>query len=300
MMMTKLLAAAAATLAVSLAACSSSNPYVAHRESLARAEASLGEGRLQGATSELEGLIGATSGDHRKFAVQRFYAAYLLSRAHLAGSMGRPWYRDPQASRSAGIGLGSGTSGEASETAHLVASMLYSSYGVDWAGGAASGNRVVDGEPLLPDSLAALEVERAKAGLELGQLAVYSRLGFDDRVSGILDSSPMLHALDGCEAVLDRAEAQAELRPWVYLTLHRYLATRDELAAFPFAMRAIDAGEGSLPGGVVPALSTWITRDAGYVWKCPECNAPLVPELGSCQIDQTSAYEFYAERRAGG
>ena len=301
--------AAALALALLAGACAGANPYVAHREELARAGAGIDSGELSKADGELRGLLSETSGQQDKFVLQRYYAALLLTRAHLRAALGTPWYADPAPPRGVGIGGGAGSAAPGvaapARVAHLVTAMLYASYGKDWAPQAASASRSAKGAPVLPEGLDAVGADNAQLDLDLDALAIYSRLGFRDKVEHVLEDSPALHELDGFEQVLDRSGVLPELRPWLYWTLFDYQRTRDELAAYPFGIRALESsrsGPGALPAEMQTAVSSWITSGSKYVWKCPMCDMPVVPELQGCQIDHTPHLKFYAELKpaAGG
>jgi hypothetical protein len=127
-------------------------------------------------------------------------------------------------------------------------------------------------------------------------------LGFGTTVERTLDASPPLLEPESCESLLESARLAPALRPWVYLAVFEYLRGRDQPAAFPFAVRTLETASaaGGSPGAArTDPIAVWLSSGSDYVFKCPQCNQPIVPALTACQNDHTPHLQFYAERRSG-
>ncbi len=287
---------AASVVVVACAACSGPNKYLEYQKRLSADVEKVQAGQLATAGRDLEALIASTAADADTLKVQRYYAAYLLTEAHVRASLGSPFIKDAQRVASGGIGGMSDDDG--SEISHVVATMLWANYAKELAAKAKNGALRQDGVELLPESLRDLSPQAAESALDVAMLVVYARLGFEDRVAKTLDASAALYKLEACEKLLDDARVQRGLRPWVYQTLFAYLRTRDEPAAYKFGVRlleTVEASGGTLSKQASDDVVKWIRSDAKFAFRCPGCNQPIVPELRACQNDQTPHLSFYAE-----
>lgn len=288
--------ATALALLGTLAACKGPNPFAENEKRLRADLEKLDSGQLASASGDLESLLASTAGDADELKVQRYYAAYLLTQAHVRASLGAAFIKD--AARSSSTGIGGSTSASGAEIAHIVATMMWANEGKELAAKAKGGALREDGVELLPPGLRELSPQLAESGLDVAMLVVYARLGFEDRVSKTLDASTALYKLENCEKLLDEARVEAGLRPWVYRTLFEYLRTRDEPGAYKFGVRLLetaDASGGTLDKHATDAVIEWIRNGSHFVFRCGSCKQPVVPELRACQNDQTPHLSFYAE-----
>ena len=289
--------------ALAVAACSSPNPFIAYREQLADSFGKVDAAQYGAASRQLETVLAETNDEAKKFAVQRYYALYLLTQAHMRASIKDAFLKEPAPSGArSGIGAASdGDSKQPSTTGHLVAAMMYASLAKDIFPAAHGGSLVEDGEEVLPHELSGFDVETASINLDLCMLVVQAQLGFGANVERTLDNSNELHTDAGAKRLLDRTHFDTSLRPWIYFTLFDYLKTRNEPSAYRFGVLAMESA-GDANGTLGPkrnaAIIRWIKEGSNYVFKCPQCNSAAVPEMHACPTDQTPLIDFFAAERA--
>jgi hypothetical protein len=294
--------AAAIVFALASSACSSTNPFVAHRAQLADASQKIGASQHGAAARELETLLAETGPDAKKFAAQRYYAYYLLTQAHMRASVSDAFLKEaaPSVARS---GIGSATGGDGkqpSTVGHLVAGELYASLAKDAFPSARGAALVEQGEEVLPKELANTDFDTAQTNLALCELVVQAELGFQSNVERTLDNSNEMWTDAGAIRLLDRTQFDKSLRPWIYFTLFDYLKTRNEPAAYRFGVLAMEHAkdaQGALGSKRLAGIVTWIKSGSRYVFKCPQCNSDAVPEMHACPTDQTPLIDFFASEK---
>jgi hypothetical protein len=144
-------------------------------------------------------------------------------------------------------------------------------------------------------------VADAARGLDLLRVALLARLGFDERVAWVLDQLPGTGTLVDLAERVDRSGLHERLRPGVWLALFGDRARRDPTQAFPFAAAALassDLSPGSAAAADVLAVEAWIEHEAPFVYCCPECAQPAIPQLRACPNDQTRLDRFVPSPRS--
>ena len=184
-----------------------------------------------------------------------------------------------------------------------LASAQDAGHALDWApeGRDGTGGSGVREEALrrqLPDALAELGVEDARLGLHMGLLVVYSRLGFENRISDILGQNEDMLELGSCTELMDRARLPAEERPWITYLVYRHLESSDPPAAYRFAARTLFPGDASgIDADLRASIEEWITGGSEYSFSCPSCGSPANPTVQYCiQDNRTDLVDFVASR----
>ena len=282
--------------ASTLVGCSSPNAFQANKAVLAAAETDISEGRIEQASGRLETLLTETSAEANTYAVQRFYAAYLLTRAHGEASFRNAFLTEARAGGSFNLsGGGSSGSQAASPVGHLVAVTWWASFGRKWFAAASRASLDQGGESLLPANLADLSPENAHAHLLLSFLAVYSRLNFQDRTVAMLNDLRELSDLDRCNALLAEARVPQQMHPWIYRAIYRYLKKSDEPAAYRFGVMARRTAKfttdtlGYFDKPMQAEIADWIAGQSRFTYRCPRGDTDFEPDLERCDehgIDQ--------------
>ncbi|HVS19274.1 MAG TPA: hypothetical protein VMT18_11785, partial [Planctomycetota bacterium] len=138
--------------------------------------------------------------------------------------------------------------------------------------------------------------DEAALGLDLVELALEALLGFDQRVSRMVEANADLTRPGGAERLAQAARLDPRLAARLDLALWEHWVQRDEARAFDLAVRALaagDAGDGILGEREVAALEAWIRADGRF--RCPACRQAAVPELRACPNDQTPLARFRRE-----
>jgi len=277
--------------------CASTDLVAANRAQLAQAQEKLQAGEYEPAARQMEQLLSATGSSESQYALQRFFAAYLLSRAHLEAAFGTPFLSGPP-NDDPGFGAGGGADTGA-QLANVVASTYYAGYGRQWHGAASKARS----EKALPPELETYGLENALLHLNLVLLTSYTRLKFQDRIEIILDSMTGLRKLETCEEAMAKAQIGEKLRPWIYRGIFDYLKRHDEIAAYKFAIRALDLNRQhpDETGALTAGLATWITEKSRYAFKCPTCGDQAVdPTLPACPVCRLPNIEFEPEEKVAG
>jgi len=272
-----------------LAGCSSVNPYLEKRQVLELAVSGLEAGNYADTVRTLEQLLADTSEESRDYALQRFFAAYLLTQAHQRANTQAPFLQEPADDGAQHFSLNSTGGGmRPSRIGHLMAVTYHSSFGRSWYDQASGSPFEKEGEKLLPRSLEAYGVKQALAYQNLCYLAVHSELNFQDRVEEILFSMEELTDLSHCEALMKAVQLDPAIRPWVYLAVFEHQRTRDEPNAYRFALRARETGKGHEAFGTELSASIvrWITEESTYRFVSP-ANQPFDPALEGCTVTGT-------------
>lgn len=284
-----------------LASCASQMMYDTNRTRLERAGAQVNEGENAEAAKQLEKLLVETGPAANDYVLQRFFASYLLARAHLEASFEAPFLEGAKQEES-GFRLGEGGGGAGSSLANLVASTYYAGYGREWYRAASGAKPVVDGDKLLPAELEALGTRNAMIHLNLVLLTAYAKLNFQDRIEYILGEMVELREMEKCDQILADCGAGAPMHPWVYRGVFDYLQKRDETAAYKFAIRVLDLArqDPAHDPALVTGLAQWVTEGSKYVFKCPTCSQAVDPALPTCTVCRRANIEFEPEERMAG
>jgi len=230
------------------ASCAGPNLYRENREALAAANKLLLAGQLDPARAALESCLVRTRATPDAFVLQRYFAAYLLSRAALESSLhaGKGWL-EAQA----------GTT-------------YYMNFALDWHAAAAAAAPAVDGEPLLPPDLAGFGIERAQTYRDLAGLIVCGRLRFLGEIAMIVGQQPGLAAVAAAERLADDVGLDAALRPWLMWSLFEFHKARDEKLAYTFGIRARELGRqepATFPAEQSQQIVDWILNGSKFVFR---------------------------------
>ncbi|MFT4539808.1 MAG: hypothetical protein ACI841_003172 [Planctomycetota bacterium] len=244
-------------------ACSSPSLYGGYREKLAAADGNLRSGKHADAAKSLEAFLADTYETRDTYHLQRFFASYLLTLAHEASSFEGSFIMEPRAGGGGSFSMDSGEEGakRPSKIGHAVAVTFYGAYARDGAQSARSKPTEIEGEALLPEDLLDLGVEDAFSHMNLSLLAVYSRLGFEERIPDIVRGMSDLQDDETCEALLERLSVNAAVRPWIYSGIFDYLKAVDERMAYKFGIRTREAAEqskGTMGRDVTEDIADWI------------------------------------------
>jgi len=291
------------------AACQSVEPSVVRGE-LERAHGLYAEGDYEGAADKIDEILAATSGEPDQFAVQRFYAAFLATQAHLAAAcLDEPFLTERSYQ---------GGSPKPSRIAHAMAELLHASNGLAWWESDPAAMSMEDLGGLVPPGLAAEGFEAARTNLHLAMLAAYAALRFDDqartvleapelaaieeRVEQQLSSGTRAEAADVWAEEMKRVSLPESVHPWVYLALFR--ADDDPRLAFVYGMSALVEGRG--PGGLdeltQAEIVDWIDHGTEYEFQCRECGQVIRPRNGETCLTDNEPYltADYEKRRPKG
>ena len=268
-------------------ACASSNPFLENRMVLEQVVFQQDACEYEQAVRALEKMLADTQDEAGDFALQRFFAAYLLTRLHETASSEAPFLQEP-AGEQFSLRSSRGPDDRPSRIGHLMAIAYHSSFGRSWYGSAKNAPSVVDGERLLPSELDGFGARNALAYLNLCFLAVHSELNFQDRIEEILYGSSELTDLDGCEALMDAVELQPAIRPWVYRAVFEQQKRRNEPNAYRFGIRARETGKDVEAFGeeLRVEIVDWITNESSYRFVSP-ANQPFDPALEGCTVTGT-------------
>jgi hypothetical protein len=296
--------AAALALGATFACASPRNFFAEYEKSLDTTYKTLEAGDPEGAARQAQDLLAATGGDAETFRVQRFYAVWLLTQAHVRASLGKPFIPEPPPPPSA-LSLGSSNARtERAETSHVVATMLYAFYGAE-AHPKVRGASMKEGDTeLLPPALRALSPDVLSDNLDLCRLVVYARLGFTEDIHGVLSRSPEMQTLEKANARMDYAHLDPGMRPWVHYTLFDFLKSRDEAEAFRFGVSAWNHAantQGTLSEHELDTVARWLPKTSTYVFKCKQCKLQADPQMlriGHCRNDQTPLLDFFPDRKS--
>lgn len=287
---------------LALSACSTERIYGKNRELLASAHQSVASNQLERAEYQATQVLVDTGNVADDYALQRFFAAYLMTLANMRAFFQDPWLTEPDTGAWANLGGGGGR--RPSRTGHLVATAYNASYALGLFPSARAAKAVEKGEKLLPAELEELGVEDANLFAKLSMLTVYSRLQYQDQVNQILRATEGSTDLAKLDAMLDRARVSKSMRPWIYLAVFENLRKANEKAAYKLAIRTLDAARdqdaASFDEELLRGVEGWIVADSSYVFRCPECpdstvsvTYPLCPKCRNVE-----RIEFVPEVRA--
>jgi hypothetical protein len=299
-------AGARAGLLVALAAwsCASDDLPDQNRRRLELVAERLPDGDPRELARHMEELLAETEEASQDYALQRFYAAWLLTQIHAVSSLSQPFLTEVATSghRVGGIGRrDDNPSGERpSPNAHLAASVHHARAARAAFDRAARSGPKLDGVTLLPDSLWMIDLNDADANLQVILTTAYARLGFSQEVARILAESEGLVRLETCLGELERWRVPVELRPWVLAMIHDYLKSRDELEAYRFGVVAVEGAERfghALPEERIAAIDRWIVAEAGVVFVCPQSHTAYIPGMRQSPISGVGHLDYVAVPR---
>lgn len=281
---------------LALGGCSSINKFKQPYDTLAAALQTYERGAYGETVDSCEGLLAATANEAKEFAVQRFYAQYLLVKAHAAASAGNAFLREPR-QQVLLIG-GQGASDQPSETGHMVATVSLAGTAIAWAPGVSNGPWESAGQAFVPAELRAISPARAADSLRLACLTQYSRLGFFGRVNESFGASREIAKLAGCQQLLAGLDLPRDLEAWTYLAVHRYLRSLPNREvqgdAYQFAMQFLhgNARATSIDPEILREIDTWVTHNQYCTFRCPACQKEYVGGSPACRWDPTPVIAF--------
>lgn len=279
-------------LSLLLQACGSTSLHGKNRQSLEAGARQVAAMKVGPATKELEVVVARTSSDPGEYALQRFYAALLLSEVHLAAALADPFMTAPGTMtrdvKADSVGL-----------AHLVAAAYYGGFARDEESSAAK--KAGSAAQQLPGELAERSVEEASKQLDLARLITFTRLGFQTEVADLFAGAPELLDLDTCEQALGDAKVSKSVRPWVLWSAFQFQRTRDEPRAYRLGVRAREAGrdpESSFGEARGQEIVDWIMNDSKYRF-VSSAGIAFDPGTDFCTQTGESNVEFRAEPKNG-
>jgi len=284
---------AIATLALitTSAACQAPTLYVEERATLQAAQESLDSGQFEAVQTPLEQLVAGTSKTQGNYSLQKFFAAFLLVRANLSASLDKPYLTEPATSR--------GGTSKPSWIAQTVAATYEMDFAEDWAAKAAASPATIDGEALLPESLANYGVPTARRFITLGRLFAAARLGFQQDVAALLQEYPELEDLAACEQSMAETELDEDMKPWILFGVFDYLKTRDEPLAYLFGIRArqlTKQSKSALAAGLGDTIVHWIQFDSSFVFESNR-GIPFDPGLSGDPDAGQANIEYLARKK---
>lgn len=288
-----LLSRGAASLAlVFAAACASVNPIDLNRDELAAADKSLASGEAKAAAKRAENLYAARAAEADEYVLQRFFALYLTTQAHVRAAQTQSFLGSDAGASSVG-------SARCTDVPHLVAALYYSSLARELAPKAAKAKPVVEGARQLPPALEEIGVDVAGQRLGLARLVAYARLGFLASIGTELDAWPELRGPEGADSVLAVAKPERELVPWVYYALFTHARLSSDTDAYMFGARArllAEATKNSIPPERLAEVVAWVQqkKDADrVVFACSKCRKPFLGDKLRCLDDGTPITDFF-------
>jgi hypothetical protein len=244
-----------------LFSCSSAKLYDSNRASLDKAVESLSQKQYDQVIKVNDKLVGATAAEASQYRLQRFYASYLNTMAHLEASFSGAFFQGVKRSGASGIGARGKDVG--ASLAHMMASARASGYAIDWKPKKASQD---DLDAQIPESLAKFGLENAEVSLILARMTIYARLGFDSKVIDILNDSPELRKVSTCKAMLERTNFPEAAHPWLMYMVFRHLRGGNDVSeAFRFAAETLFHDLGP---NIDREIRDWITKGKDYKFVC--------------------------------
>ncbi|MCE9594203.1 MAG: hypothetical protein K8S98_08415 [Planctomycetes bacterium] len=279
-------------------ACATPRDHAVMRVDLEHAQALVTRGDLPAAAKLLERSLAPADDDGAK--LQRFHAAVLLVRTHVAAAFGAPFLGSGLPPEGAEWRLDArARTQSASPLAHCVAALRWADYARGWYDEVQGIAPNAGGETLLPEALGGVTTRDTLAYVHLAALACFARLRFEDRVEEILAGIPELTELERCDTLLAATRVEDGARPWIYVGVFEHVVRTDEPLAFKFAVHALETSTGAHELGEREheRLANWITRDSHFVFKCPTCKTLADPVLFSCSVCRRPTLEFEPEPR---
>lgn len=280
---------AALALLLCASACKSEASYGKHRETLGAGWNALETGDARLAAERMETLLVETNAEKGVYADQRFYAAYVLARAHVIAAFGGEPFLFEQRPRAFALDASDSKVKQIpSPIAHLVAATYHSTVASALqkdAVGASAEKRAQE----LPEGLVTVQPQEARLFLGLSLLAIDTRLDFEDRAGQLIEDLELDSQRDvtACDTRLASARVPDGMRPWVYLALFEFHKKGDEQLAYKYAIKSLEAGHRvarSLEVEREREVKDWITEGSRYVFQCPRCpNHPAAtPDVFLC------------------
>ena len=222
----------------------------------------------------LEQLLADVKREKDDFALQRFYACYLLTQANVllgVQEQNEPWPETLQTRRL---------------NPRIMTAMFYLGTALELLDAAKESDDVsASGKRLIPGRLAELSVEEAKNNLSLLVTGLYGGLRFGDKMQVSLDRFARIESLvklEDAKQVFDETRTLDEVRPWVELAMSRYLRRSNGLEAYRFAMHSLHDENCPFDPLTKEELVNWINRGSDFRFKCNRCDQTVVPERAKC------------------
>lgn len=138
----------------------------------------------------------------------------------------------------------------------------------------------------------------ALRGADLKEFAFHAQLGLEPSCRAFIQRASELHDPRRASELFQRMPL-AGLRPWLYAELFEHQRSRDERAAFRFAVMAIDEAPSASGFGAarVAQLERWIASESSLEFHCPKCDLAVNPGLRACPNDRTPNVEFVGRKR---
>jgi hypothetical protein len=292
--------ATSALVALLACGCATEKIYSSNQSLLATAVSDVESGNLVRADASMKKLLMDTGEVADDYAVQRFFAEYLLARVHMAASFGNAFLTEAKPDSAAS--LGGGPSRKPSPVGHLVATSYHSSYGLQWYQKANGKPTTVDKKALLPPELEELGTYGAGQHLQLCLLTVYSELQFQAQSNEILEAIGATD-LESLDKLVADAQATPEMEPWIYRAMWARLEKNDPREAFKFAIRTLETAEeldASAAEEHLPVIDRWLTGSEDFMFICPNCDKEIranSPVCKSCRGPERMDF-VYVQRTA--
>lgn len=233
----------------------------------------------------LEELLAETEPQAEKFALQRFYAQYLLARVHIRASLMQPFLQEVVPSPSISTSVAGGKA-RPSRNAHLMAALMHRGGALSARASAEGAATESAGGPLLPAMLADFTLENVENYLFIAALAAYGHLGFDDDVRRVVKDEPNLASVANTRAFLHSAKVGVEWHDEVFVILFRALRSVNRIDAFQFAIAALaqsTRGDGTFDLDPLAAEEIGAFMTSGFV--CTVCTKAVVKDEWICPYD---------------
>ncbi|MCA8975297.1 MAG: hypothetical protein KDC98_11290 [Planctomycetes bacterium] len=257
------------------AACAGPNICRDNRLALEAANQQVIDGQLGPAKAALEAFLVKTNGIADEFVLQRYFAAYLLSRVSLESSLrGNEWLEP------------------------LVAASYYLNFAEQWSKAAkASAPTGEEGEAMLPADLAAFGVDRAQTYLDVVWGVLCSRTLFQGEVDAVLAGLPGMARVKTADELCRELGMTNAMRVWTMFCLFEFYKEKDEPLAYTFGVFARELGRevrDAFPASYDEAIVNWILNESKYVYKSSKGIA-FSPATDSCSVSGDRNIDFKAE-----
>jgi hypothetical protein len=248
------------------------------------------KGQYTEAIDLLENLLADVEPQQETFALQRFYASFLLTQAQILQT-GKERSDLPA------------TKFQAHRISpRALMAMFHLGAARDLAEAAAASPGVSpSGQRLIPGRLEAMSIDTILTHLDLLVIAFYGGLRFQDKMRISIDrlkTAGDVTKLESCEEVFDQTRVLERIRPWIALALSRYLRLSDPQEAFRFAVRALRQGGLKSDPLSSEELVHWIKSGSTLEFKCTNCDRTVVADRDTCYNCGESYLKAYGVKRA--
>lgn len=240
--------------------CATPDVHLQNRQDIEQASRLLDQGKREDAAPILESVILRTNEKPSTFEKQRFFAAYLLSRANTEAAL------EAQESRG-------------NERFDWVSYMLkagyYRGFAKQWQDAAAkAGPKSPSGTVLLPADLAQRDIGQSAAYMDLAWLVTYARTKFQRKADRDLltreGGLALLTDYERAQTFCDELGIPDQMKAWVNFGLFDILrltrGTQKEAYKFGITARQPNLIE-HLPEGTADFIADWIEFEAAFRWE---------------------------------